>query len=330
MNEIFILVIWTISIYAIRDPLNIIEVLSSFIISSTIMVYIAYWYYRRVPPFIYSAFSSDNDEKVSKAGYLMLLIAFGLIFVFGDITDPRAGYDVLVDHAREGSYILTLIKTVAILSLFLCYNPRNTLVVMIILSFLGSKGLLLQPLLVFLSYKLIRHQIISLKTFATLCLFGFIIYVFIDNYTPGISNIFSYYIYSYFDHTRNFQEISHLMPIAPNIESVIPFINDFLPGTSRITGVYKNALNAELFSEDFAVGKAAGLMRYEKFFRLGVAFIFLDVVLKIIYFEFFILVAASTKSVFLQRLVILAPSKRLIFIPTILFIVVKLCLQKRS
>ncbi len=330
INEMLLLLLWSISIYAIRVPLSLVELLSSLVISSTILIFFLYWYFRRIPNFINEAFANGYDRKVIKPGYFLLLIILVTFTLFGDILNPRSGYEVLVEKARDGSPLLTLLKSISMISLVLCYNFKNTFLVFIIFSFLGSKGVLIQPILVFVTYRMIRDGKLNNITILMLACFMLILYYVIENYTAGIKNIWSYYLNSYFDHTRNFQEISDLLPVIPNLEMVVPFINDYLPGLSRITGIYKVNFQAEYFPSDMSVGKSAGLMRYEKFYRLGIILIFIDVVFRIVYLEFFIKAAGFTKSKFLQRAIILVPSKRLIFIPVVLFVIIKLCLKKRN
>jgi len=212
-------------------------------------------------------------------------------------------------------FILLLLNTFSFKLKFLI----PTLVSCIII---GSKGLLLGPLIVYFSYYYSVTGInIKLISLGTTCVA--IMYFYLQNITSGFENFIDFYIYHYFDYAGNILSIIDNLDILPRIEFVPPFINDYIPGFSRLLSVNKTDFYFEYFPSSMNHGKAPGLLNFEIFFRLGIIFSTLLPLLNIIFFIIYLKSATLFGSSFYNRVFIFSNNLRLLFILTIFLFIKK-------
>jgi hypothetical protein len=77
-----------------------------------------------------------------------------------------------------------------------------------------------------------------------------------------------------------------------------------------------------LFPQEMSLGKAPGLLLYEKYFTIGILLFSLDFVLKYLFNYKIFKIANSLKSGFVQRFLFLYPSLRF-KIPVLIFLILK-------
>ena len=228
----------------------------------------------------------------------------------------RGNYIKLIESNRSGSPDFTIMVFVLLLLNTFSFKLRFLIPTLASCIMIGSKGLLLGPLIVYFSYYYFVYGInIKLISLGSICIA--IMYFYLQNITSGFENFIDFYIYHYFDYVGNILSIIDNLDIFPRLEFVPPFINDYIPGFSRLFSVNKTDFYFEYFPSSMYHGKAPGLLNFEIFFRLGIIFSILFPLFNIIFFIFYLKLSIVLKSSFYNRVFIFSNNSRLLFILTI-------------
>lgn len=256
------------------------------------------------------AITVDNDRifYLSAAFLLMYLYVIGW-----DFSSPRESYENLAEKNRSGSFAKT-----GITLLFLYLNSsvmtiKRLFTASFVVAFIGSKGMVLSLFISFSIFQLLRGNASVLKIGLVAGLFLLFFSFVISQYTSGISSIFEYYLYSYFDHVENFALIFDLLGLFPLIHA-IAWLNDLIPGFSRLAGVMKNDFHVEYFSYAMSFGKAPGMLFYEDLFRLGIIGYVFGSILELVYQVAILKVLVKLNQPTLARMAYIGGNFRLVFL----------------
>ena len=282
------------------------------------LVYVLFVVYQsRKINLIYKDFVLARNPEVPYIG--VFLIVFSVV-TFIAITGyaPRAFYEHMVEGNRSGGMLLSIVMLLSSILSTYATSMRNAIVLIAVLGLVGSKGIILAVLVYYFLHQYSQGKVSISLVFKIVVLFAAFGY-FTILFTRGVESVFLYYLKFYFRYIGNFSGVADSVQLMPNYH-FFPLLNDFIPGLSRLSGVFKNDLHAELFPDSFSQGVALGMLGYENFFRTGVLFYPFYILLKIAFLYIYINLSLGFKDSLMARSCIVMGSLRMSFVSLLVFV----------
>ena len=213
----------------------------------------------------------NNILVIRPIHFIVLLISLGVAFILYPeaILSTRDNHEFLMDDAKGGGYLFSLLSIpLALLPIF-CTTLLNLLFIMSIQFFIGSKGFIFSSIIMFMFYYLLKNKnnLIALFSPRIFVIFG-VFLVFLNLNIRGNDNALEYLIFNYFDYAENINTAINSGATA-NYEDKIFVLNDFFPGLSRLFEYKRLFFVEKIFPTEVLLGKNPGMLDFEYFFRLG-------------------------------------------------------------
>jgi len=214
-------------------------------------------------------------------GVFFALIFTSLLFTFifnydpNIIFLPRETYEHLIESSKnEGSFIFSMLATIATIFSNFCINLPYLLIILPLVFLIGSKGMVVQCIIVFLIAVFFRNKkrTLNFKTVAifisALLLVLSVFSVTMNLLVRGTDDAVTFLFTKYFDYIPNLNSIIEFSSLMPDQHWQF-VINDFIPGYARIAGIDRSDFFIFYFPIEASIGKFPGLLDYENFIRLG-------------------------------------------------------------